>query len=464
MLLRNRIEKYDIMFNRIKHKYSPIGLDLAATAMRAVQLVGHGDKLSLHAALEIQNPLGAAPDADTLFPDSPPADYPLATPPDKPPTPSDSTDIEQQQEDDYPHDEACDRLDQLRQLIDRAGMVGRDVVLHCPPEKMDMRPISLPAASANLPRHAIIGAVKLQVAEHLTFPPEQAVFDYFLMDHQSNPDKIIVMAITADGRWIQQRLQLLQAAGLQCRAVDALPCVLARVAAHHFKQNDQENACDPNAQGPSVPPKSEQQDQPPEKNDALLAVLDIAFAGSTLVVLRNHQPIFSRRFALGGLQLTQTLAQRLGVDFQRAEMLKKTYGIDCQARQLQLAQTTAAHEHHATPLSQPAPHGDDHHDEIAKTIYAALQTDLADYLEGLTRSLNYIINDQSGTVLQGICLCGSGAQLKNFDQFLAQQVLLPVRYCDHPLNEQITNSLPVSRCCPGAWTTALGLALAKEQA
>ena len=103
--------------------------------------------------------------------------------------------------------------------------------------------------------------------------------------------------------------------------------------------------------------------------------------------------------------------------------------------------------------------------EIGKTIFAALQNDLGDYVEGLTRSLNYVITDCQGANLQKILLAGAAAHTRNLDQYLAEQFGLPVQIILHPVLTEIVHSLPETRAQSGNWTTALGLALKQmEQA
>jgi Tfp pilus assembly PilM family ATPase len=83
-------------------------------------------------------------------------------------------------------------------------------------------------------------------------------------------------------------------------------------------------------------------------------------------------------------------------------------------------------------------------------------------VEGLIRSLNYVINEQNGVPLEKIILCGAASHLQNFDVFLAEQFSISVERYSHPLLDDLMKCMPASRAFSGRWTTALGLALAKE--
>ncbi|MCK5269453.1 MAG: pilus assembly protein PilM [Sedimentisphaerales bacterium] len=403
------------MLDWLTKNYLPIGLDWGSTALRAVQLFrdgsakrDHQDMLHVHAALEIPFPDGFATEPDSF--------------------------------------DAAESLS-LTRLIDRGGFVGRGVILNCPLEKMDVRPVTLPSPPTGLPREAVLGAVRLQIAGHLSFPVERAVFDYVLVDRNDRKGQITVLAFATDSDWITHRIDLLRSLGLQCVAVDAVPCTLARLARYDNY---------------SYYSKSHEQ-----ADDILTGVLDVGFHGSTLVVCGPRGPIFCRRFQLGGRGLTQALAQRLMIDERLAEKLKIAYGIDSRSRRLRIPdvreeKTDLRSDQGgvavATAENETARTGN----EISKTIFAALQADLNEYVEALIRTLNYVIAEQSSARLDRILLSGSAGVMDNLDQFLNEYFELPVVHIANPLLAEITRYLPSTRCNIGSWTTALGLALAGE--
>ena len=413
-----------------RHKrYTPIGLDWAATALRAVQLFRGKDSLQVHAALEIPIPAGS----------------------DRVSIGDGSTD-----------DDKPSSAELLQRLILRGGFVGKDVVLHCPAEKMDMRIVELPAGNDGLPRQVILGALKLQMGGKLSLPVEKAVHDYVPLGHDRQRGLISLMAITADAQWIKQRIETVESMGLRCVGVEPLAYALTRLV----------NRGSPGGLRVSPPPSdgnAAETTQDPT-HQRLAAVLDIGYSGSTLMVSNNQGPIFCRRFALGGREITDILAQRLLIDFYQAERLKCTYGLDCRARRISLEKTTVGHNgavidgadsgNSSVPTALNYDFEGDC--EIAKAIYAALQSDLNDYVVALTRALNYVITTVGGAGLEKIQLCGSGAHLKNLDEYFSSQFDLPVEIISHPLLEEIVSALPATRARAGSWATALGLALLKE--
>ena len=411
-------------------KYSPIGLDLGQTAIRGIQLVHHKKNLAVHAALEQRL--------------EPSLKDPIET-------------------DHEPKFDPAYWTEHLMYLLDRGNFIGRDVVLHCPADKLDMRPIELPVSGSSLPRSAILGALRLQMGGHLPFAVEDAVFDYFVINSNNQGDSIRVMAITAGGDWIKQRIEMVKSLGLHCLAVDALPCSLVRVSAH---ADSYLSASSP-APEPNIDPEEPQEKTP----EPLVGILDVGYSGSTLIVRNQNRPIFCRRFSLAGSKMTEIITNRLGVEFNLAEDLKQVYGLDCQARRLRHNQNShqeatvgvenSYHQNQSNAMTQTQ-QANKTESEIAKTIYAALQSELGHFVKGLTRSLNYVITDHGGARLEKILLCGSAAHTWNLDHYLAQQFDLPVDIMQHPLLSGIAEYLPASRAHGGSWTTALGLALIKE--
>ncbi|MBN1844381.1 MAG: pilus assembly protein PilM [Sedimentisphaerales bacterium] len=419
------------MRTRVPHIGSgplPIGLDLGRTAVRAVQLQPSGGRWRLLAAWELPWMLPeTGPDGHAGEPD-----------------------------------EA--RLQEaLRRLQQHGPCKGAEAIAHCPSDRLDMRPIELPAGREGLPREAVLGALRLQLGSVLPFPAAQAVFDYFGVGRDGRSGKLKVMAVTADGQWIRRRIALVESCGWHCRRLDALPCALARVAAWAEAES-------PDESGHVTEPAGEDGQGP----YALSAILDIGYEGSTLVVKTPHGAEFCRRFGLGGREMTEILSQRLMMGFDRAERFKRMYGMDLHSRRLC---TAAAAADGAGAAASAGPTGSDRTDgigrapspessqqsEIGKTIFAALHGELQDYLEALTRSLNYVITNHPQGRLHKIYLAGSAAHLRNLDVFMTEQFGLPVERLHTELLDEIVSGLPASRAQAGGWVTALGLALAGGQ-
>jgi len=407
------------------NKIFPIGLDIGSTAIRAVQLCFRRS-LSVYSALEL--PRHAEPS------ESIPAD-------------SDSSSTLERESD----------IDSLCELIRKGAFYGNDVILHCPAEKLDLRPVTLPVDPASLSKSTLLSAVRLQLQDHLPFPAEHAVIDVYPSSRSDGSGAFTVIAVSADSRWVRRRLELLRLAHLRCHAVDSLPGALARLAS--LAANKFSYSC-PDSQ--TEPVSAENKNRCFPEDAVLHALIDIGYTGSTLIVWNSCGPVFSRRFPFGGKLSTEILSQRLMLDFDPAETVKLAHGLDFESRKLRRQNTSQEDPASSTiTLDQPDPPRDTDH-ELAKTLFAALQTDLAVFVEGLIRSLNYIIAEYPGAELQKILLTGAASHTARLTDYLTEQFEIPVELLDHHLLRQITAALPASRAESGRWTAALGLALGKE--
>jgi type IV pilus assembly protein PilM len=357
-----------------KKELSFIGLDIASTAVRGVQLSRQGGTTTLHSALEV---------------------------------PFDAVDL--------PDDESCHDEEKLlaaiTHLIDLGGFQGNQVMIHCPVEKLSMRPVTIPSGPEGLARHTILDVLRHQLAEYTPFPIDQAVIDYLVLEHNPQAKQLNLMTISADGHWIEKQILLLRNLKLNCVSVDPMPSTLSRL----------------------VGPKDQDSDE-----EELVAILDIGYSGTTLIAAQAGNCLFCRRFSLGAREMTQTLSQHLMIDPVQAQRLNMEFGLHYQSEEKT---------------------GDSCDQHIGKTIYAALQSGLDDFTESVIRSLNYVISRQRGARLIRLLLAGTASHTQQLDAYLSDRLEIPVEHIVHPVLRDICQALPASRATCGSWCVATGLAL-----
>lgn len=384
----------------LKSIYSPIGLDLGATAVRGVQLGGTGAAARVHAAYQVELPTPAA---------GKPAEGQL---------------------------EAA-----LGKLLRRGGFAGPAVVLHAPSDRLDMRPITLPAGAAQLDRAALLASLRLQVADHLAFSADEAVIDFYNLEKPTANQDITVMAVSVEGAWVRRRMRQVQGLGLDCVRLDPLGCALSRIG---------------------LPGQAE---NPATGKNPVQAILDIGAEYSTLIVSDRRGPVFCRHFPFAGNALTAQIAQQIHLAPDQARKFKHVYGLEISAGESPVSGKNLPGEIALNSKSAPvgtleAPPS--RSPEVGRLIFSALRKELHLFCEGLMRSLNYVTNEYPGACLERVVLAGGGAQLRNLDRFLASEFELPVNLIADPLLAEIARICPLGESGPGAWATALGLARAGE--
>ena len=384
----------------------PIGLDWTSRSLRALQLQAQGREFKVGSMLET-----ALPESCWELPD--PEDESRML------TPGDNADTL--------------TVTSLRRLYELGGFRDNRVVLHCPADRLDVRQLSFPAGPEGLNSAAIVGAIRMQVGESLPFNTEQAVIDFIPLRHDREASRLSVVAVCADGEWVRRRVRLLEKAALQCIGCIPLPLVLTRLATHTT----------------SLSPFPHNELSSTEK---LTGILDMGHRGSTLIVMREGRPLFSRRFSFGGREMTEALSAHLLVPPEHAERLKCSYGLACMKQDTTTANSeTAAVSQHVYEGSQGS--------EVSLTLFNSIRSELEAYIEALIRSLNYVITDQGGASLTHVLVCGGTGYTHGLTDFLSQQFEIPVTRLCHPLLEQAKYWLPESRDNLGSWVTAMGLAL-----
>ena len=423
------------------HKSYAIGLDLGGTALRAVQLFGRGDDLHVRAALEVM-PRWSDAKVEIEEAEAEPVDNDgsdilgraegvISTVPEVKPR-IDKSAIEQMRREKVLEG-------QLERLARHAAFKGREVVLHCPADRLDMRPIELPSGPEGLPEEAILGALKIQLGGHLGFPVEEAVFDFSQRIYDAERRLLRLMAVTADGQWIKRRIKLIGEAGLQCVGIDAFPCVMSRLVQSSPVYGRAEMTDEGNAVGDTA--------------NRLMAILDVGHRRSTLTVAGDEGAVFCRTFSFGGRVMTQKVARALGLEASQAERLKNLYGLSGVSAGSQAANGWSLNGNGAGTATMQRD------GEIARQIHAAVRGDVADFIEQLTRSLNYIINEYRRCRLHKILLCGTGGHTRELDILLAENGEIPIEHVSHPLLDEIVDNLPAGQQQSGRWATVVGLAL-----
>jgi len=486
-----------VRFTYLKKRYSPIGLDLGSTAVRGVQLSATRHEWRVHSALEV--PLAGDSSALASASESPAPVGPGSPVPPVPDSPSPTSPEGSPDGSPAPPPEEPDTLeplhDALDQLLAEGLFTGNAVAVHCPAEKLDFRPIRMPPGTEQLPPEDLREALRLQTADHLSFPPDQAVMDYFPLTPTAPDGSMTFMVTTADGAWIRRRLQLLRAHGLRCVAITPLPVVLAVLS---------EAVRPATAPADDQVPPGASTDTPETPPDGLWPVIDLGHQRSTLVVHTMQGPVFCREFPVGGWHMTDALAQRLMVDIAQAERLKRAYGLGIANRLLRYDTVAAATsggvsthpsntsaETSTSPMETPAVTGtlaavstgtdvalnrettlaldpshvggtSRHDREIGKVVAIVMETLLTEWVEGVTRSLNYVIHENQSLRFQPIRLLGGAARTPGLERFLHEAFEWPVESLVHPLVREIEAQWLGTADRPGNWMVALGLALGTE--
>lgn len=120
----------------------------------------------------------------------------------------------------------------LQLAIQQVGVKTRQVAVALSGADVISKTITLPA----VPADEMVHRVRLEAAEQIPFPVEDAALDFMALGPSATAvNQIEVLLVAARHEAVEQCIAIVQAAHLHCRIVDSLPLVMQR-AYHTFCQ------------------------------------------------------------------------------------------------------------------------------------------------------------------------------------------------------------------------------------
>ena len=182
----------------------------------------------------------------------------------------------------------------VRQAHAESRMAGRSVVCCLPSTSIQYKNLRLP----KMPADELRAAVEWEAADRLKLDPKTTRFQFFDAGEVRQGDElrqeIILMAVPAST--VDDYAEALAACGLQPLCFEAAPSALAR----------------------SVGTKATD-----EGDEAARVILDVGFAASKVLVVRNGRVVFFKLIDIGGRALDECVAQRLKMSVSDASDLRR---------------------------------------------------------------------------------------------------------------------------------------------
>lgn len=279
----------------------------------------------------------------------------------------------------------------LQTLWKNHKIPDKHVVLGVANQKVVARLISMP----QMDRRELRSALQYQAQDYIPIPVEEAILDFdvvgeYVTDEQEHMMEILLVAAQRD--MIENHIAAVEGAGLRPVAVDVSSLAFARVLLHG------------NGSAPAVVEPEE-----------ALALINVSAGITNIVVLEGHVPRFTRICGIAGTTFTDAIAERLNLTFGEAEELKNAIGL-------------------------PSKHGEAlagvpvELRERAAAVQEALVREMDRFVAEIRRSLDYYLAQAARLKTLGrVVITGSGVNLRNFVDYLAEEVQLPCEV-GHPLN------------------------------
>lgn len=257
----------------------------------------------------------------------------------------------------------------LRQLWSATGFSHKRVVLGVANQRVVVRQLELPW----MPPEELHTALPFQVQDFLPMPVDQAVLDFFTVEELTGDDggrTLRGLLVAAARDTVLANVRCAEAAGLTCESVDLTSFAVLRALGKHTTLEVETEA-----------------------------LIDVGARITNVVVHSAGRPRFVRILLMGGQDVTDAVADRMGVGTGEAEVLKQQHGWTASA-------------------------------EDQEVVGRAVATVAQDFVDEVRGSLDYYSASHPGAPIERILISGGGSRLEGLVERLAAATRLPVQHGD----------------------------------
>lgn len=268
-----------------------VGLDIGTSAVRAAQLT-FGRQVTLDKLGQVALPEGAVRDGEVVDADA------VST--------------------------------AIRQLWTQVRFSTKKVVLGVANSRVVVRQVDLPW----LPERELKQSLPFQVQDALPMPVEAALLDFYALQELTSDDGVRTvrgLLVAASREMVDGLVGAVTRAGLRPVMVDLTSFAVLRAAGRGLQADSDAPDAHPDAHPDAL--ADSDHDAPTDTGidpeaaaGAVEALVDIGAGVTNIVVHQRGVPRFVRILPMGGQDVTDALAQRLGVSGPEAEGLKREIG------------------------------------------------------------------------------------------------------------------------------------------
>ena len=259
----------------------------------------------------------------------------------------------------------------IKQLWAQAKFSTKKVVVGVANQKVVVRQVDLPW----LPTAELKKALAFQVQDYIPMPVEQAILDFHPLEEFTNESggrMLRVLLVAAARDMVTSALAAVEKAGLTPEMVDLTSfAVLRSLVTMDTTGLDSMQA---------------------------EALVDVGSNITNIVVHQGGVPRFVRILLMGGADVTDAVAERLGVPTEQAEVIKQETG---------MSPVPGAAE--STPASR------------------AIESTAGAFVEEVRGSLDYFMAQPGAARISRVVLSGGGSRLSGLEQRLSSATRLPVQ-------------------------------------
>jgi type IV pilus assembly protein PilM len=258
----------------------------------------------------------------------------------------------------------------IKQLWSGARFSSKRVILGVANQKVVVRQVDLPW----MPDAELRSSLGFHVQEFIPMPVEEALLDFHALEEVVDPDgnrMLRVLLVAAMRSMVETHIQAAKLAGLRVEGVDLASFAVLRAL-----------TADPDV----------------AMAGAAEVLVDIGASVTNIIVHAEGVPRFVRILLMGGDDVTEAVADRVGLGHDAAEVMKVELGL-----------TSAGYE---GPEGHPAAQ--------------AIGSTAAQLVEEVRGSIDYYLAQPNVERLGRVVLSGGGGRLTGLDAWLSAATRLPV--------------------------------------
>jgi type IV pilus assembly protein PilM len=321
-----------------------IGLDIGTSSVRAAQVTAHKGSPRLDALGQVALPEGAVRDGEVV----------------------DSAAV----------------TAAIAELWKYSELSGKRVTLGVASSRVIVRQVDLPW----LPADELKASLAYSVHDLLPVPLDSVYLDFCPLEEVVIEDARMVrgLLVAAPRELVLANLRAVQDAGLKPVAVDLAPFAVLRTVGSGVAVADDDFGDD---------------------DTGVEALVEVGAGVTTVIVHEHGVPRFVRLLPMGGQNITDAVAERLGVDQAQAEVIKQELSRGAYPAEL---------------------FGGSYPTTDVATVERAIETSLASFLTEVRGSLDFYASSPSALPLERVVLTGGGARLRGLADRLRGVVSAPV--------------------------------------
>lgn len=304
------------------------------------------------------------------------------------------------------------KVNAIQRALSNGKISARYSVSAVSGESIIVRYIQLP----DMPEAELKNALRWEAEEYIPFSIDEVNLDSVILGPSAVQGKVDVLLVSARKDLVAEHAQLVRAAGLTPLVVDVEGFAFVNCFEANYTPSPQDCVC----------------------------LVHIGAEVTNINIYVGNTSRFSRDIGLAGNAITEMVAQKCNVPFQRGEELKRAVGAAEIAAQEDEGQSDSELISTIRGAVERITGSDLGDDSPEATASKAIQNSLAQLVSEVRRSIQFFEGQSGGAVVQRVIVGGGSSRMKNLAAYLQNELEVSVEIFDPLRNIAIGREVDVN--------------------